>query len=355
MGLRLTAHHMGGSSSALRLTIEGGARVVKLVHAFGEAKLYKVARPDIIIIGRAFVEFNADASASPEADARANFAAMLPHILGNPLIDYWESSNEPGGQTEREVNNLVRYCAEFMRECERIGKKAVIANFSTGTPQPELWPLMGPTLEQAARGGHLLGLHEYIGPPTSDTWHPFRYRRLLQWAARTGTNVPDIVITECGLDNIDGRGPWRNWLGSGPEAAQQYVEELVRYELGLRQDPEVIGACLFTSGTLGADAWQPYNVDGSDVVDRLLAWHRANSETPPIPPPVTPPPLSLVDRSVRVRVAGLNLRPGPAATGAPLTVLLPGTTVVVREQVGVWGRVTRDGWINCLPAYVELV
>ena len=40
---------------------------------------------------------------------------------------------------------------------------------------------------------------------------------------------------------------------------------------------------------------------------------------------------------------------------APLAVLLPGTTVVVREQVGVWGRVTRDGWINCLPAYVELV
>mgnify|MGYP000701766363 CR=1 FL=1 len=325
--MKLTAHHMGGSSSAFRLAIEGGAQVVKLVHSFGEASLYKAARPGIKIIGRAFIEFNADASVDPEADARANFARMLPHILSNPLVDYWESNNEPGGKTEREVSHLARYCAEFMRECERHGKRACIANFSTGQPEPELWPLMGPTLEQAARGGHLLGLHEYIGEPGSDTWQQFRYRRLLQWAARTGTRLPNIAITECGLDNIDGRGPWRAWLGNGPEAAQRYVEELVRYELGLRHDAEIIGACLFTSGTLGSDVWRPYDIDDSEVVDRLLAWNRANPETPPARPP---------SPGTHTVVAGvLNVRRWPWTGNAEPPVV---------RQVRLGERVVVRGW-----------
>lgn len=364
--MKLTAHHMGSSNSAGRLVAGVKPRFVKLVHAFADAARYKSAVPGLQIIGRFVAHPDWPASSfEPLTAAEHDFATVRSVALQHPLVDFWESGNEinPGNYTE--MGRISAYDLRFMELCEVAGLKACIGNFSTGNPGPRIepitdtetiqryWAAYRPALERASRSGHLLGLHEYLGGDDADTWLQYRYRRVLDYCRANGITPPRIAITECGVDGVMGLHPWRDQYGDGPDGQRAYVERLVRYEQGLRRDPEVVCAAIFTSGTNGAASWRRHDIDGTQIPEMLAEWARTNPETPAQKP--NPAPAVIVGRRVRVRVSGLNLRPRPGVDNTPMTTMLYGTEMVVQEQAGLWGRVTKDGWVNCAPAYVDIV
>lgn len=378
---KLTAHHMGGSESALRLVTGLQANWVKLVNAFSLAGEYRSVRPGINIIGRFTYadkpDINDPNQSVPDMLARV-WSQVLPHVVDNPLIAYWEGINEPnpslenmGRQAEFDIG-WMKILEEFSRTTGR-QVRAVIYNAAVGTPDlPDAdryayWRPYLSALRYAAAGGHILGLHEYMGRQASDTWLQFRYRWPLQFAKANGLTGLRIFITECGLDNIreviDGvvydNHPWRETYGD--DGAAYVVNDLSRYEMGLRQDPEVLGACVYTSGTGGDSQWAAFDIDHSNVADKLIAFAVANPLVPVAPPPVDPPPVPAppptkpAPGQYRVTASILNVRTFPwtgsktppavrqVARGQVVTVydsvLLPGNKIayaLISDQGNEW-------------------
>lgn len=312
--MRLTVHHLGPSESALRLAVATQRpnvperRWAKLVEAFGEAAAYRQALPGVQLVGRTIGHDDWPASSfDPLSAAETDFARVLDQARRNPLIRYWESGNEINPGNYAEMAKIAAYDLRFMDLAEAHGLRAVVGNFAVGQPGPRVdvdddaetvlryWHAYREVLIRAERGGHLVGLHEYIGLPRrpgededtwpDDTWLQFRYRRLLAYCRRERLTAPRLMITETGVDAVAGSTPWRQRFGDTAEGLQAYAECLVRYELGLRADGEaVVAAALFTSGTLAQPKWQPYNVDGSALPERLAAWAAAHPEGLPPPP-----------------------------------------------------------------------
>lgn len=309
--MRITTHQMGGSADALRVARESGVRAVKITEYFTDAEFYKAAIPGVQIIGRTYYgpDWGADQSVDPVADADAVFAHLLPVARRNPLIDYWEFVNEPVIARPDQMDKFLVFAMRFLDHCEANGIKAVVGNFPMGTPalpdhdRLEVLRRFTPGLRRIIERGHILGVHEYVCPdmyPEDNgawvRWLQHRYRWWLDLCDEQGLDKRKlrIFVGECGVDNfsatVNGRlyqtKPWKAMWGDGQDDALKYLEVMARYEMGLRQDPQVVGAALFTFGTGASDLWKNYNVDNTPYPDTWLTWARSNPEmTVPPPPP----------------------------------------------------------------------
>jgi hypothetical protein len=143
---------------------------------------------------------------------------------------------------------------------------------ATGTPPESAWPYIADACKRAKlHGNHVLALHEYPldapDPPPSDhppgllmdayDAHPeeliLRYRKLYRYLIPRNADCP-LVITEV----AQGAGGNFSEIGT-----YWFVQDFGWYDARMREDPYVIGCCIFT---LGGNGW-----GGANFADALPA------------------------------------------------------------------------------------
>lgn len=150
-----------------------------------------------------------------------------------------------------------------------------------GVPDaPPIWTPYAP-VRDALRPGDFLVKHGY--------WSHDGPEKDFKWYAGDWTQCPfsvPIIIGECGLDEyvIDNSVPaskrgWRGWL-----APQDYMNQLVWYDMQLRADSRVHSAQVFTFDY--AHPWSSFDIRKADFMESLFLPYiesQANtSNSPPI-------------------------------------------------------------------------
>lgn len=304
----------------------------------------------------------------------------------HPEIGWLEGANE-FAQSPGELERYAEHEIERMKALDAIGRKAVIGNFSTGTPDVAHWSRFRPALEYAAAHGHALGLHSYSGPvmqwlaggnqrtatgdvladpcegPDVDGWLTLRYRKVLKICRAWGIGHIKIAITESGIDDVQPRpGPqgkgWKSYLGTEFENRSpfgDYASQLAWYGRRLTEDQNVIAWVDF--GFSQAGDWETFDLSNADamrarVVVEMLKLPRGHGAVVPAPPPVTPPsppptppepPMNNVEAIIWAEVdkahklRGLPYTPSHALVAAakiPAGVMLPTTDEIPVTSAG---------------------
>ena len=309
------------------------------------------------------------------AAARRWMDHMRPHMQAAPFA-YWESFNEMAAW------DVMRQYGEFEAERQRLmaaeGFKACIGNFSAGTPplrdgnlgdSEDMWPHMYPALEVAHDLGNVLGLHEYgplymwgwygdAGAPGSspafpnqsraEGWMFGRYRKIwrIHVEPNNWTNLR-VAFTEFGIyGQWKGHEEWgQHYNRHDPE--QFYFEQLVWADNEMLLDPHVVGATIFTWGTIGN--WDTNEIEGP-VAEKLIAyidnteWSEHEPDSPNIPPRPTdpdPPPDDPVIYLTAIPAEGLRVREGPGVQHDQIGSVHPGDKLlaldswaIVRQRLG---------------------
>jgi len=311
MGHSMLGPHINAKADQIRWLERARPRVGKVLLQAVDAAWMREARaasPDTFWVGRLYVE--SQPLESPQENAR-DFCQRLLLPAAEPfrgLIDALEGYNELGftrfksGAPAKGFRSLRAFASPAMRsnlfdiarqEMQRYalfersrteilashGWKSVVGNFSTGTPELELWPDFYPALE----AGDYLGLHEYSAntqPPymqNMETWLCRRYRRVYE-ALPESLQRP-LIITECGIDGgVIGQAMagWRRYTDE-----QGYLAELRWYDEGLQQDGErfpIVGATIYCYGHVDTQ-WDSFEI-GGPLAAMLADYIRAN---PPLP------------------------------------------------------------------------
>lgn len=299
----------GPTKLGLHVTLNGGGVLdyVKAVHPpvmkgvddVGYLRDVKALSPNTITIGRFTVDQPNIGQGDPAQRAIDFVNQMLPKYQANKdWVDYWEGWNEV---TYPNYEWYAQFEAARACEMKRLGFKAAIGGFSTGTPEPWQFEAFIPAIEAGIRCGAILTTHEY-GAPTLYLWfsqglpasyghdpvpaYPDRgplmgrYRFLYyNMLLPRGLNIP-LVISEAGIDGGAGAGQRpgysnaQGWMGFedywGRELGQNdpvqfYVDQLAWYDSMLRQDSFVIGATIFNVGNGGT--WASF--DAAPILPKL--------------------------------------------------------------------------------------
>lgn len=277
--------------------------VMKGVDDVGYLKDVKALSPTTVTIGR-FTEADSKfptTQGDPTQKALEFVQYFLPKYQANPWVDYWEGHNEV---TYDRFEWYATFEATRACEMQRLGFKAAIGGFSTGTPEPYQLEAFLPAIEAGIRCGAILTTHEY-GAPTLYLWwsqglpesygnpavpaYPDRgplmgrYRYLYyNVLLPRGLNIP-LVISETGIDGGAGAGQrpgyssGQGWLGFGDywskdlgqgNPVQFYVDQLAWYDSMLRQDSFVIGATIFNIGN--SATWASF--DAAPIIPTLTEY-----------------------------------------------------------------------------------
>jgi hypothetical protein len=198
--------------------------------------------PDCLIVIR--FEFDEpDKRMEPRQAAREWYARRRADMLAMkaaaaPNIAFETAVNEC---PEEWLDWYVQFSLELIPRMHADGLRCVAGNPAVGHWSIESWPKFKPVLD-ILRPDDFLGVHEYwvdtagIGNP----WHCARWS-IPEIAAILGD--VKIVVTECGRDQVEGRGQpgWKRTTN-----AEDYIYELEEYDLLLRRFPNVVGATVFT-------------------------------------------------------------------------------------------------------------
>jgi hypothetical protein len=267
--------HAGGFSGPVRdLVTQGQPRIIKLLDDFSAAPEIKALAPGIQIVGRIYSP-NQPVTGNPVVQARAWFAANKNTILQNPAVDFWEGYNEPGISSIADMQWYNAFESERVRELARVGRRAAIGCFATGTPDVtnvKLLEAFNGAIDLVIANGGVLAVHEYASPTMQcedNYWLTGRFTRWYDQVLIPQNRTPRLAITECGIDaagDICG-GPsiagWQNacsfWASRGhSDCAGYYVEQLAWYDNLLRAHDYAIGATVFTIDLQG---WQAYALE----------------------------------------------------------------------------------------------
>ncbi len=356
MPSKLCPHSLNAHGD-VRTMVEAGSPAVKLVGFLGLSTELRATHPNLLLIGRVFEPYDANAAARSGAAATAEALAWVTRQAEtyrlNPAIDAWEGPNEPVfGMADDPANGqaLAWYAAfeiERLRLLADLGLRGVIGNFATGNPDLPLWPAFLPAVAAAKEFRGYLGLHEYSSPwmwwltgnyQTGNCDHrpdfagegdtgfvTLRYRKVYRtFFEPQGLGDVPLLITECGLDSIGAvcpgqtSGPWKNhfdfwnrhdgaadpidyWRGPERDPERYYAEQLAWYDQQLQQDPYVVGATIFTVGNLGS--WDRFDIAETRVLRHMVDYMRRVRDVPAVTPtrrgpePATPAAPSLLFNS----------------------------------------------------------
>lgn len=167
--------------------------------------------------------------------------------------DYYQPTNEVGGDNEQTLANLVVYESRLMDLAERDGYRLVIGSPAGGSPASwELWlNYIVPLIRRAGEGGHLYGRHAHggvvmassglltgLGPKAADNnaGRPFVEAAYLD---KIGVETP-MVITEAGVHG-----------GMRFPGAKLLLEDAARYDALCGRHDNIWGFCLWTFGDYG--------------------------------------------------------------------------------------------------------
>jgi hypothetical protein len=191
-----------------------------------------------------------------EAGAIAAAEFLWPRLRAaydlNPA-DYYQPTNEVGGDNEQTLANLVVYESRLMDLAERDGYRLVIGSPAGGSPASwELWlNYIVPLIRRAGEGGHLYGRHAYGGvvmassgfltEPGPKAADDNAGRPLVEAAYlhKIGVETP-MVITEAGVHG-----------GMRFPGAKPLLEDAARYDALCGQHDNIWGFCLWTFGDYG--------------------------------------------------------------------------------------------------------
>lgn len=223
------------------------------------------------------------------------FKSRAPSLLSRFLGAAARSNME--AQAHEEMQRYALFEKTRAQILTAQGWKSVVGNFSSGTPELELWPDFYPALEV----GDYLGLHEYSAnthPPylaNLDTWLCRRYQRVYD-ALPANLRKP-LIITECGIDG--------GMLGQAQEGwkrytdAAGYLNELQWYDTSLQADAArwpIVGATIFCYGRVDP-RWETFDIHG-EMSERLATYMAANPPLPWKPTEPAQPKDELVERLI---------------------------------------------------------
>ena len=196
------------------------------------------------------------------ADAALWMANAASYVPDNRIALYVLNEPQPTAL-------VVEFLLASIDAARVLGRRLVLGNFATGTPEPDDWRgVLRPLLEALPGTEHWLGLHEYFDqfdPERDVTWHIGRFARV--WAACDDMDIqrPRVVITEHGADSLTTE--YAGWgRGMSPDeyaAAMTWCDRMVYKAAGVR------GAAVFCYG--GDDTWRPnYGVEDSAALLAMI-------------------------------------------------------------------------------------
>lgn len=150
----------------------------------------------------------------------------------------------------------------------------------------------------------MTGKHQPDTFPSDDEgdegWTTLRYRKVYrQHLIPNGLGTVPLVITECGIDpgvghkppQVGTGGTWKQlgnfWSQHDGERdnADYYFQQLKWYDEELQKDDYVVGATVFTWGSFPG-TWRDFDVAGTSVAQKLIAYTKANPAAPFPPVPI---------------------------------------------------------------------
>lgn len=261
----------------------------------GRLEAIREASPETLIVGRAYSSTWDKRGFDSEKEAKSAAGKYWREVLGPTaagtigLVDAWEGPNECN-QSGAGLSYYAYFEAERARILDDAGWRAVLGNFSTGTPDYPDWPRFYPAIAAAVQYGGYIGLHEYSAPRATwmfgqaqwdwknsrpyppgkcpreedmgDTGHLTGRYRVFWRSMPAGLRLARLIISECLIDG----GVQPRWGGQGggwqdfcdPE---ELVADLAWYDGLLTADDWVMGATIFHAGA-GDNRWAGFNVAG---------------------------------------------------------------------------------------------
>ncbi|MCB0008447.1 MAG: hypothetical protein KDE04_18405, partial [Anaerolineales bacterium] len=217
---------------------KSGGRTITI---FREQNVYHDAPPGI------------DQMTADEARAAAdNFWPALKAKYAQNPADFYQVTNETGGDNRQSLRNIFAFEERLMELAEKDGFRLAVASPAGGSPGSfDLWvELFVPHIRRAGQGGHIYSRHAYGGVPedapgdgfltlpdgsaaSGNAARPFREAEFLR---KQGIRTP-MVITEA--------GPKGGFEFPGAEA---YVADMARYDQLCMAHENIWGFCCWTYG-----------------------------------------------------------------------------------------------------------
>lgn len=221
--------------------------------------------PKAFIVGRIFAVDqpldNPEAQGVAFADRVAQTAVPLKGI-----VDTWMGYNEITGH--KDYNNYRAYnrfqVAFAKRLQDHYGIDAMAGNDGTGTVDPEDYAKY---FAESISISRYFGIHSYAPKGETTMRNPrshylvLRHREIRAALVKAGVKHGPFVITESGL--------WDGWRGYTSEGSM--AEDYIWFADELAKDDYVIGTTIF--GLFSGDRWEPFNVAGTSIVDRIGAYN----------------------------------------------------------------------------------
>jgi hypothetical protein len=271
IGVHVNGPHRNGYGPFITETaaVDKPVAVVKCYQEWGAAYEPAQSSPKTLLVGRAsqaggysLEGMNEHLGQDPAAFAETVFNnALLP--LWNSSdntrkIQVWEVFNEWDAHYDWQSKFLIRLMD--LAETANPPRRVALFGSATGTPPVSAWPYVADACRRAkAHGNHVLALHEYPldAPDPPPDGHPpgllmdaynahpeeliLRYRKLYRYLIPQNADCP-LVITEVA------QGAGGNFSEIGTD---WFVQDFGWYDARMREDPYVIGCCIFTLGGVG--------------------------------------------------------------------------------------------------------
>lgn len=170
--------------------------------------------------------------------------------------------------------SLMDWTLAAMKECDRLGRKGVILNLSTGHPEPSDFELLRPVLQYAKTHGHILGLHEYFDKHYINDY-PYHVGRL-NALYKAGLPMPQVVITELGC--AVGFDPLIGYWGAMTD--DEYGYELTQIDKYVYK-PKDVHSCVFALARVGT--WSSF--DPSNRVLEIIGQYNKENVDMTVPAP----------------------------------------------------------------------
>lgn len=343
--MKLTIHDACWDAQASEWSnraIAAGVRWLKVVddpvRAFGVAQ----AAPACGVIYRKVaprdIEALSDLRKHPEFSDAQKCAEMFVRLADvRPAPNIWvEGTNEPKLLSVDDARwyGEVEALRSFLLALR--GLTAIIGNFATGNPTPELFSEF--ITAYRANGGQtdaIIGLHEYgviTVAPAQDGHNLLRHRLLrahapgFRWA-----------ITECGLDQVKVGDVWTGggWRAPGSGISEEAYWQFMReFNAELERDADVVCACVFSYGD--TPRWKDYEMNDAQAFNgNLIASIVADGQQ------ATPTPEPSDWTHTVAATDGLNVRASAENLGAAnkIGAMVNGQRVRVVSRTGDWARI----------------